>query len=370
LEEYYTGITNKNELSKLLTKLKKEWPELNDVYSKCLQPEVDRLFHNLKSLRGLEKTGRKIGKLRFKGESWFKTITYNQSGFKLLPGSNKFGSLQLSKIGKIPIRLHREVKGDIKQVTIKHMSSGEWYAFLVVDDGVGKEKTTFIDKMVGIDVGLVRYVVDSDCLEIENPHHLKQQLKRLRKEQKKLSRKKRGSSNYQKQRTIVASTHEIVQNQRNDFQHKLSRYYVDNYDIIVSEKLSTDNLMEKRHLARNIADASWSSFNQKLAYKAERAGKLFVQVDPRGTSQICSSCGKLVPKSLSDRWHDCPYCGLHLSRDHNASINILNRGVEKVRSERPELTLVDTGPLQLPASSLQADWMKQEALPDKVKQFT
>ena len=178
--------------------------------------------------------------------------------------------------------------GRIKQVTVKHMPSGEWYALLAADDGKGEDQITFIEKAVGIDVGLEHYTVDSDGLEVEIPRHLKTGLSKVRKEQRKLSRNHKGSKNYEKQRIKVAREHGPVENQRNDFQHKLSRYYVNNYDLIVTEKLDITELIENGHLARSICDAAWSSFNQKLAYKAERAGKLFVQVDPRGTSQTCS----------------------------------------------------------------------------------
>ncbi len=362
LEEYYSGTTNPNVLSKFLTQLKKEWPELNEVYSKCLQPEVYRLFHNLKALSEMEKAGRKIGKLRFKGENWFKTITYNQAGFKLVPSNDKFGILHLSKIGDIPIRLHREVIGDIKQVTIKHMPSGDWFACIIVDDYMGGDRDIFVEKMVGIDVGIKKYAVDSDGQEIRNPRYLMTGLNRVRKEQRKLCRKEKGSRNYEKQRKKVASEHEHVQNQRNDFQHKLSRYYVDNYDFIVTEKLDINELIKNGHLEQSITDAAWSSFNQKLAYKAERAGKLFVQVDPRGTSQKCSRCGEFVPKTRKERWHDCPYCGLHLSRDHNASINILQRGMMKVGQELPELACGHWTATP-PSMVVHAQWMMQEALP-------
>jgi putative transposase len=241
------------------------------------------------------------------------------------------------------------------------MPSGKWYAYLLVDYGAGAEELTVIHDAVGIDVGLTPYAVDSDGNDVENPRCLKRELKKLRREQRRLSKKQNGSNNWNKQRTIVARTYERVQDQRNDFQHKLSRHYVDNYDLVVTEKLDMSNLIENSHLSMSISDAAWSSFNQKLAYKAERAGKLFVQVDPRGTSQGCSCCGKLVPKSLSDRWHDCPYCGLHLSRDYNASINILHRGIEKVGQELPELACGHWTATP-PSMVVQVEWMKQEAM--------
>jgi putative transposase len=266
----------------------------------------------------------------------------------------------LSKIGDIPMRMHRAVDGMIKGVTVKHMPSGKWFAYLLVDNDTGPSTLTVIDSSVGIDVGLEHYAVDSDGNEVENPRHLKRELKKLRREQRRLSRKQNSSKNYEKQRIIVARTHERICDQRNDFQHKLSRYCVDNYDLIVTENLDIKEMIENGHLAQSINDASWSSFNQKVAYKAESAGKLFLQVDARGTSQTCPACGRVESKSLSQRAHECS-CGFTDTRDHASSLVILDRGLRKVRSERPELRLVDRRPLQLPASSLQVTWLKQEA---------
>ena len=363
LEEFNNNHLSSNEMGQFLTRLKKEWPELNEVYSKCLQPERDRLYANIASLRELKKHGHKVGKLRFKPSQRFRTFTYNQSGFKLLPKNEKFCLLHLSKIGDIPMQMHRAVKGEIKGVTVKHMPSGKWLAYLLVDDGRGPcNELRIIDKAVGIDVGLEHYAFDSDGNEVENPRYLKRELKKLRREQRRLSRKQKGSRNWNKQRIIVARTYERICDQRNDFQHKLSRHYVDNYDLIVIEKLDTREMIENGYLSRSISDASWSSFNQMLAYKAESAGKLFVQVDARGTSQICPRCGRVEAKTLSQRTLDCP-CGFSASRDYASSLVILERGLQKVRSERPELTLLDIRPLQPSASGMHAEWMKKEAPP-------
>ena len=359
LELYNSGEHDQFKLQAMLPVWKKTDADLRGVHSRVLQYEMHRLFDNLAALRELNKRGRKVAKLRFKGEHHFKTITYNQSGFRLEPKNEKFGLLHLSKIGDIPIRLHRPVEGNIKGVTIKHMPSGKWFAFLLIDDGEGMNELAVTDKAVGIDVGLEHFAVDSDGHEVENPRHLKHELKKLRWEQRRLSRKQKGSKNWDKRRIIVARTYECVENQRNDFQHKLARHYVDNYDLIVTEKLDTKEMIENGHLASSIADASWSSFDQNLAYKAERAGKLFVQVDARGTSQVCPSCGRIEAKTLSQRTHECS-CGCTLTRDHVSSLVILDRGLRKVRSERPELTLVDRRPLQPSANELQASWMKQE----------
>ena len=360
LEEYNAGTIDHRELSRFLTQLKKVWPELNEVYSKCLQPEVDRLFANLAAMNEMKKRGRRVGKPRFKSENRFKSFTYNQSGFKLLPKNDKLGLLHLSKIGDIPIRLHREIVGEIKQVTIKHMPSGKWYAYIVVDNGSSGFEPVDIERAVGLDFGLTSYIVDSDGNEVENPRHLKQALKKLRREQRRLSKKQKGSNNREKQRIKVARQYEHVSNQRNDFQHKVSREYVNNYDLIVTEKLQPTNMVKNRRLSRSISDAAWSSLNRKIAYKAENAGKLFVQVDPRNTSIDCSGCGEPVPKTLNERVHKCPQCGLVLSRDRNASINILNRGIEKVGQELPELACGHWTATS-PSMMVQVRWMRQEA---------
>jgi putative transposase len=365
LELYRNGEHEFGKLQAMLPVWKKTDVELVGVHSKVLQYELQRLFVNLAALRVLEKRGRKVGKLRFKPQHRFRSITYSQSGFSLLPKNDKFGLLHLSKIGDIPIRLHRAIEGPIKGVTVKHMPSGRWFACLLVDNGAGDE-VTVIGDAIGLDVGLEHFAVDSDGHEVENPRYLKQELKKLRKEQRRLSGKQNGSKNYEKQRIIVARTYERVCDQRNDFQHKLSSHYFDNYDLVVTENLDIKDMIESGHLAREITDASWGSFNQKIAYKAERAGKLFVQVDPRGTSQTCPRCGRVEKKTLSQRYHECP-CGYHDTRDHASSLVILERGLRKVRSERPELTLVDRRPLQPSANGLQAAWMKQEAPPAKAR---
>ena len=338
LQLYNDGEHDRNKLQALLPVWKESEMDLKNVHSKVLQYELYRLFSNLSALKEMKKRGRKVGKLRFKPEHRFRTITYNQSGFKLLPKNEKFSFLHLSKIGNIPIRLHRRVEGEIKGIIIKHMPSGKWFAYLLLDDGE-KDELMIIEKAVGIDVGLTNFVVDSDGNEVESPRWLRRELKKLRREQRRLSKMEKGSRNCEKQRVIVARTYERVQNQRNDFQHKLSKRYVDEYDLIVTEKLEPLNMMKSR-LSRSISDSSWSSFNQKLAYKAERAGKLFVQVDARGTSQECPACRRKAKKTLSQRSHECP-CGYKDTRDHASSLVILEREFEKVRSKLPELKLVD-----------------------------
>jgi putative transposase len=346
---------NKLELQSMLPKLKEKYPELKQVYSKVFQHEVYRLFSNLKALAQLKKKGKKVGRLRFKGKGWFKTFTYNQSGFELIKTGKRLDRLHLSKIGDVPIRIHREVEGNIKQIIIKKCSSGKWYACVSAEaDNEIEQKS--IQQAVRLDVGIDHFTTDSDGKQIENPHHLKKTLKRLKRRQKKLSKKEKYSKNRNKQRIRLASLHERVTNQRDDFLRKLSRYYVESHDLIAIEDLNIKGSLRNPHLSSSISDVAWNKFAEMLAYKAENAGKLVLKVDPRNTTQRCSRCGRLVKKSLAVRIHRCPYCRLELDRDYNSAIDILKLGLEKLPQGLREFTPVEIGPLRelepIPASSI------------------
>src|SRR3989338_1837745 len=151
-----------------------------------MQYECYRLFSNLMALSKSKKK-RKVGALRFKGKGWFKTFTYNQSGFKLIQTGKRHQTLWLSKIGNIPIKCHRNIKGKIKQITIKKESSGKWHASIIEERNITMPKQE-ITKIIGIDLGLTDVVYDSEGNKISNPRHLKKQADKLAKEQRKLSR--------------------------------------------------------------------------------------------------------------------------------------------------------------------------------------
>ena len=198
----------------------------------------------------------------------------------------------MSKIGNIPIKIHRPIDGKIKQVIIKRHNSGKWFACICVEKGIkairGKPK-----KVIGIDVGIRYFLTDSEGRQIENPRFYEKALKRIKIEQKRLSRKKRGSKNYEKQRKKLAKKYEKLINQRNDFLHKLSRFYVDTYDVICVENLNIKSMVKNHSLAQKILDASWGKFLQLLEYKAEKAGIRVVKVNPRGTSEGLNYKNKL-----------------------------------------------------------------------------
>ncbi|MEM0172174.1 MAG: transposase [Thermoproteota archaeon] len=277
-------VPSRIKLQSQLPKLKKEKPELNRVYSKVLQMVLYQLYSNLKALSQTKKNRKKIGRLRFKSKGWFKTFVYNQSGFKLMRTGKRLDLLRLSKIGDIPIRVHRPVEGRIKQVIVKRHNSGKWFACVCVEKEVEPIKKE-PENAIGIDVGVKHFLTDSDGRQIENPRFYEKTIRRIRVLNHWLSRKKKGSKNYEKQRIKLAKAHERLINQRDDFLHKLSRFYVNNYDVICVENLDIKNMVRNHNLAQKILDASWGKFLQLLEYKAERAGVRVVKVNPRGTSE-------------------------------------------------------------------------------------
>jgi putative transposase len=344
-------IPQRYDLQATLPKLKREHSELKRVHSKVLQMVLHQLYSNLRALAKLKKNGRKVGKLRFKGEGWFKSFTYNQSGFKIIKGHGKREELWLSKIGAIPIVLHRELDGNVKQVHIKRESSGKWFAcFSVeVEEALRVERAL---KPVGIDLGIEHYIADTSGNFVEHPYNIRRGEWRLKREQRRLSRKQKGSKSRAKQRVRLARAYERVRNQRLDFLHKLSRLYVNSYDFIAVEDLDVKGLIEIVHNSKNRADAAWATFLHMLTYKAERAGRWVVRVEPRGTTGRCSRCGEVVKKPLWVRVHQCMKCGIELDRDLNAARNILQDGLKQVGWEPAEFTPAEIGPLPTSASSV------------------
>jgi putative transposase len=344
------------ETQNLIPNLKVENPKLSKVYSKVLQMVNYTLHSNISSLVALKKRGKKVGHLRYKGDGWYNTLNYNQSGFKV---DQDHSRLHLSKIGNIKIKLHQKIKGRVKAVVIKR-EGRNWYAIIQADQEIMSLPET--GKSVGIDVGLKAFAVDSDGNSIENPRYVEKSAKRLAKYQRKLARCKKGSNNRKEIKAKISKTHKRINNQRDDFLHKLSRLYVNNYDNICIEDLDVKGLKEKGHntgMHRSIHDAAWAKFAFMLSYKAQSAGRKLIKVDPRNTTQRCSACESIVKKELSDRTHECPYCGFSCDRDYNASINILIAGMEQ------PVEPIESKPLHH-VSVMQVLAMKWEALPFRV----
>ena len=291
-----------------------------DIHSQVAQDVLRRLDKAFKNFFRRVKNGGKPGYPRFQGRNRYDSFTYPQSGFKILEG----GKLKLSKIGTIRMFMHREVEGRIKTCTIKQ-DGDHWYVCFSVElpDPEPKEILT----SVGVDVGITTLATLSDGTEIENPRTLDKYDSQLRRAQKDLSRKQKGSNNWKKQKLKIARIHRKIRNVRKDYMHKASRILADAYDRIVFEDLQIRNMVKNHCLARSIHDASWGMLIDFTTYKAENAGGVVGLVNPRRTSQECSICGNIQPMPLSQRTYNCPVCGNVKGRDHNAAINIKNRYV-------------------------------------------
>ena len=342
----------------LIVKLKEENPELKKVYSKVLQMVNYQLWSNIRALSKLKKNGKKIGKLRFKKRGRWKSMNFNQSGFSIDAKNNR---ISLSKIGSVKAKIHREIDGKVKGIWIKKYPSGKWYVIVQVENE--EEIKPHTGKVIALDVGIEKFAVDSEGRAIEYPKFIDKTIGRIRKVQKELSRKKKGSRNYEKTKRRLAKLYEKLNNQRRDFLHKLSRFYADNYDKIFVENLNIRGLVrigKARELHRHILDASWGDFIRMLSYKVEGTGRVVIKVSPKNTSKKCAMCGAIVDMKLSDRIFSCPVCGWTADRDYNASLNILKAGLG-----RPEVP-VERRPLLRAISTMeivtgQIFSMKQEA---------
>jgi len=268
------------------------------------------------------KTGEEPGYPRFKGYGRYDSFTYPDAygvGYKI-----EGAKLILSKIGAIRIFQHRELVGKVKTCTIRR-DGEQWYACFSVE--LPDAEPIVPQSSVGVDVGIKSLATLSDGTEIPNPKTAYKYDAKLVRAQRDLSRKKTRSHNWYEQKKRVTRINLKIRNIRNDYLHKVSRMLVDTYDIIVMEDLQIKNMVQNHHLARSIHDAAWGKLTEFVAYKAEWAGKISKQVNPRRTSQECCICGNIQKMPLSQRTYICASCGNVIDRDHNAAINIRNRYV-------------------------------------------
>lgn len=236
--------------------------------------------------------------------------------------------IKLPKVGFVKIRQSMDV-GKIKNVTIECTPTGKYFAVLKVE--FEPQPRANNGGCIGIDVGIKEFYSDSNGNVVSNPKYLEKSMRKLIREQRKLSRKQKGSANRSKQRVRVALVHEKITNQRNDFLQKQSTMLIRENQTICIEELKVKNMMRNHKLAQHIGSASWSKFFDMLAYKSVWYGNAVVKVPTMyPSSQTCSCCGYKNPlvKNLAIRIWECPSCYAVHNRDSNASINILNKGLQ------------------------------------------
>ena len=326
-----------------LPSLKEWWDELTGLYSRTLQNVVERLYDNLQTLKAQKDNGRKVGTLSWKCPAEYRSFTYRQSGFKLKETSGR-PVLRLSKIGEIPIRLHRKIPDGamIKQITVKCEPTGRLHG--VVGPSLSDEtppKPEEPERVVGIDVGILQYAHDTDGHAV-GPLGREVERDRLEHEQRVLSRRPHGSANYCKQQRKVARRHAGIKRKGRNFLHKLSNYYATEYDVVCVERLNVKGVVELPGNSRNRASTAWGTFLRMLDYKCDREGTHFVPVNPAGTIKECARCGVETDKPLWVREHSCPACGLEGDKDENAAWNVLQRCIEELGTGCAESTPAET----------------------------
>ena len=324
-------------LNNLLPALKSEYPWLKDAESQSLQQTCKDLVEAYKKFFREHQGFPKFKSRKYPKQSYRSTLMNNN--IRLIDSNH----IKLPKLGILKFRGSKQPRGKIKNVTIRLSATDKYYAVLLVDTEIDSLPKT--NKQVGIDMGVADLMITSDGIKYPTIRFDKLLSKKKHYWEKRLARRRLQAQaqiawdkhnkvaeprelsdfkNYQKAKIMVAKYSEKVANQRKDYLHKLTKQLVEQYDVIKIEDLKTKNLLKNHKLARAIANQNWRELRRQLEYKCEWYDKQLVIVNPRKTSQICSSCGYDDGKHTLDvRQWTCPQCGVHHDRDVNAAINIL-----------------------------------------------
>jgi putative transposase len=298
-----------------LAALRAEDSEAAAVPSDVARSALRRLDRAFQAFFRRCRSGQAPGFPRFRGRDWYDSFSFRAVRVE--------GNLvHVPKLGPVRFHDYRPLEGIVQEVTIRR-GAGRWWVSFSCDLGDAPPKVA-VRRATGIDLGLTTFATLSDGSEVPNPRYFRRGEDCLTRRQRVLARKCRGSRSRQRAKLLVAKAHEHTRNQRLDFSRKLAAELFDQYDLIAYEDLAI-RAMIRGPLAKSIADAAWGTFIRCLTSRAESAGRHAVAVDPRGTSQVCSGCGSVVRKTLSERTHACS-CGLRIGRDWNSALNVLALG--------------------------------------------
>ena len=268
----------------------------------------------------------------YKSKRHDQSYTTNNQGSVKISDNHRY--ISIPKCSRIRIKKHRDFIGMIKSITVSMTTDNKYYISLLVETEIEPLKKS--NRTIGLDLGLKELIVDSNGKKYKNHKYLTKSQNKLAKEQRKLSKMIKGSNNRNKQRIKVAKLHKHIQNQRNDYLHKLSKKIIDENQIICIEDLKVKDMMSDSKLARNISDVSWSKLVAMLIYKASWYGRKVIKVPATyPSSQLCSICSykNSLTKDLGIRKWTCPQCGSIHDRDINAAKNILSKGIEMLTKD-------------------------------------
>ena len=283
---------------------------------------ISRFYDNCK--KGVK--GKNVGYPKFQKDC--RSVEYKTNSWKLSEDRKSITFTDKCGIGRLKLKGTRDLghydPSQIKRVRLIKRSDGYYVQFCVSADR--NESVAITGKTIGLDVGLKEFYTDSNGEMIPNPQFLRKGEVQLKRAQRLVSRKTKGGSNRRKARTVLALRHLKISRQRKDHAVKLARCVITSNDVVVYEDLRVSNMVKNHCLAKSISDASWYQFRMFLEYFGKVFNRITIAVNPAYTSQECSECGAIVKKTLSTRTHICR-CGCEMDRDHNAAINILNRGI-------------------------------------------
>jgi len=323
--------TGQSDLQKYCAVLAKNFPFANELNSMARQASAERAWTSINRFFENCKKGvpGKKGFPQFQKDC--RSVEYKTSGWKLAEDRKTITFTDKKNIGRLKLKGTRDLNfyplDQIKRVRLVRRADGVYVQFCV--DVNRLEVLESSGTAIGLDVGLKEYYTDSEGVMIENPKFLRKGETVLKRSQRHVSRKVKGSINRRKARQILGKRHLKISRQRKDHAIKLARCVITSNDVVAYEDLRIKNMVKNHCLAKSINDASWYQFRVWMEYFGKVFGRITIAVNPQYTSQECSSCGTIVKKTLSTRTHICK-CGCVLDRDHNAARNILSRGLGTV----------------------------------------